>query len=50
MDCIQNLGSPEADTDGIILYSKDVNIKYQYSITNHYAVNTCPNRQSLKNP
>ena len=50
MDYIQNLNWPEADTDGIILYSKDLNIKYEYSITKHYAVNTFLNRQLFKNP
>ena len=50
MDCIQNLNSPEVDTDSIILYSKDLNIKYEYSITKHYAVNTFLNRQLFKNP
>ena len=50
MDCIQNLNTPEANTDGIVLYSKDLNITYEYSITKHYAVNTFLKRQLFKNP
>ena len=49
MDRIQNLNLPEADTDGIILYSKDLNTKYEYGITKHYAVNTFLNGQLFRN-